>query len=45
MHCASDYPIRLELTDFHIVGMLDCVIFAEFADIVPVETEDFDWGG
>ncbi|WDL96368.1 hypothetical protein [Alicyclobacillus sp. ALC3] len=37
-------PVELAPTDFSVVGILDGVIFQEFAGLVPVETDDFDWG-
>lgn len=37
-------PVELEPTDFSIMGLLDGVIFEEFALIAPKEEQEFDWG-
>ncbi|WDL98167.1 hypothetical protein [Alicyclobacillus sp. ALC3] len=37
-------PVEAAPTDFTIVGILDGVIFEEFAEVAPIETDDFDWG-
>lgn len=37
-------PLDLTPTDFSVVGILDGVIFAEFAELAEPVVEEFDWG-
>ncbi|MFB5192703.1 hypothetical protein [Alicyclobacillus fastidiosus] len=37
-------PLELEPTDFSVVGILDGVVFAEFAEFAEAKEEVFDWG-
>lgn len=37
-------PLEMEPTYFSVVGILDGVIHAEFAQIVESEANEFDWG-